>query len=183
MVVKTDAYEALALRERGRRWELFLGTPRKKPPMTQERQTTAWWLAHMIGNQVDPRQFQVRDNGSRAGSGSTYFIPDVIVIPRAAMKSHGPDGPLETYADPVPFVAGVWSRSTATYDVDTKFPEYRRRGDHEIWRIDPYRREVTAWRRQPDGSYSEAQYEAGVVRIESLPGVEISLDTLFSMLD
>ena len=183
MAVKTEEYETLALREPDQRWELVCGVPRKKPVMTQEHQTTAWWLAHMIGNQVDPRQFQVRDNGSRAGSGTTYFIPDVIVIPRAMMKSHGPDGPLETYSQPVPFVAEVWSRSTGDYDVDTKFPEYRRRGDLEIWRLDPYAREVTAWRRKADGTYSETRYTGGVVAIESLPGVSVSLEELFAMLD
>ena len=81
MAVKTEDYETLALREPDQRWELVCGVPRKKPVMTQEHQTTAWWLAHMIGNQVDPRQFQVRDNGSRAGSGSSWPRPAAALRP------------------------------------------------------------------------------------------------------
>ena len=65
------------------------------------------------------------------------------------------------------------------YDVERKLPEYRARGDLEIWRIHPYDRTLTAWRRQPDGSYVESVYRDGVVRPEWLPNVTIDLDALF----
>ncbi len=32
-------------------------------------------------------------------------------------------------------------------DVESKLPDYRRRGDLEVWRIHPYERTLTAWRR------------------------------------
>jgi Uma2 family endonuclease len=183
MVVTAETYERIALDQFDDRWELLCGRLRKKPPMTQEHQTTAWWLGHLIGNQLDRRVHQVRDNGSRARRGDTYFIPDVLVIPRGYMRALGPSGPLESYAEPLPFVAEVWSRSTGDYDVETKFPEYMRRGDEEIWRIDPYQRTVTAWRRQPSGEYTETVYRGGDVPILSLPGVSISLAELFEDLD
>jgi hypothetical protein len=63
--------------------------------------------------------------------------------------------------------------------VDAKFPAYRERGDLEIWRIHPYEKTVTAWRRQPDGSYSEPRHTGGSVPIESLRGVHIDLERLF----
>jgi Uma2 family endonuclease len=86
---------------------------------------------------------------------------------------------LESYMQPLPFVAEVWSPSTGDYDVDTKFPEYKKRGDLEIWRIHPYDRQIIAWRRQADGSYSETAYTSGEVPVASLPGVTIKLDSLF----
>ncbi len=95
------------------------------------------------------------------------------------MRAYGSGGPLESYAEPLPFVAEVWSRITGDYDVDTKFPEYKRRGDLEIWRVDPYERTVTAWRRRPDGEYSETGYSGGIVPILSLPNVTVSFDELF----
>ena len=76
-------------------------------------------------------------------------------------------------------VVEVWSPSTGTFDVDTKLPEYQRRGDLEIWRIHPYDRILTAWRRQADGSYTESIYREGTIQPVALPGVVIDLDTLF----
>ena len=57
--------------------------------------------------------------------------------------------------------------------------EYRRRGDLEIWRIQPYERTITVWRRQPNGSYDEVTYTEGVLSPASLPGVTIDLSELF----
>jgi Uma2 family endonuclease len=74
----------------------------------------------------------------------------------------------------------IWPRSTGDYDVEEKLPEYQRRGDLEIWRLHPYERTLTAWRRQPDGSYTETIYTGGVVHPVALPGVAIDLDALFA---
>jgi Uma2 family endonuclease len=74
----------------------------------------------------------------------------------------------------------VWSPSTGAYDIAGKLPEYRRRGDAEIWYVHPYERTLTAWRRQEDGSYTETVYhEDEVVEVASLPGVRITLAELF----
>ena len=73
----------------------------------------------------------------------------------------------------------IWSPSTGRYDIQTKLAEYQRRGDIEIWRIHPYERTLTAWRLQPDGSYSETVYRGGVIQPVALPGVTIDIDRLF----
>jgi Uma2 family endonuclease len=86
----------------------------------------------------------------------------------------------EVYSQPVPLVVEVWSPSTGEYDVDTKFPEYRLRGDLEIWRLHPDKRTLTTWRRQPDGTYHEELIRGGIVRPMALPGVSINLDELFA---
>jgi Uma2 family endonuclease len=90
-----------------------------------------------------------------------------------------PTGRLSIFDEPMPFVAEVWSRSTCRYDVNKKIPEYQRRGDLEIWRLHPYERTLTVWRRRPDGGYDDAVYSGGIVEIVSLPGVKIDLDALF----
>ncbi len=59
-------------------------------------------------------------------------------------------------------------------------PEGHRRGDTEIWLIHPYERTLTAWRRQPDGTYAETVYRGGPVQPATLPDVTIGLDTLFA---
>jgi Uma2 family endonuclease len=86
---------------------------------------------------------------------------------------------LEVYNEPLPLVVEVWSPSTGQYDVDTKIPDYRRRGDTEIWRLHARDRTLTVWHRQSDGRYSEATYTGGIVWSMALPGLSIDLDELF----
>lgn len=52
-------------------------------------------------------------------------------------------------------------------------------GDLEIWRIHPLDRTLTAWRRQEDGTYREADHAGGTIQPMTLPGVTIDLDRLF----
>lgn len=109
------------------------------------------------------------------------MIPDVVVIPVAhqAPLLGDPHG-FNAYPEPLPFVAEVWSPSTGDYDVAAKLPIYRERGDLEIWFLHPYERTLTAWRRQPDGSYAETRFTGGIVPVLSLPGVTIDLDALLN---
>ncbi len=86
---------------------------------------------------------------------------------------------LDAYPDALPLVAEIGSPSTGGYDVSEKLRDYQSRGDLEIWRVHPYERTVTAWRRQSDGTYVETTYRDGVVRPTSLPGVVIALEALF----
>jgi Uma2 family endonuclease len=86
---------------------------------------------------------------------------------------------LEVYDEPMPLVVEVWSPSTGDYDVDSKLPEYRRRGDLEIWRLHPFERTLTVWRRQPSGGYRKRIYTGGVIRPVAIPDVTIDLDAIF----
>jgi len=109
-----------------------------------------------------------------------YYIPDVFVIPTELVRPLlERRDVLEAYDDPLPLVVEVWSPSTGDYDVDSKLPEYQRRGDLEIWRVHPFDRTLIAWRREPDGSYAESHYAGGTVQPVALPNVTIDLDTLF----
>ena len=81
---------------------------------------------------------------------------------------------------PLPLVVEVWSPSTGDHDVDTKIPEYQRRGDQEIWRLHPFERTLTMWRRQPDGAYVETTVYGGTVSPTAFPWVTIDLDAVFA---
>jgi Uma2 family endonuclease len=87
---------------------------------------------------------------------------------------------LEIYTEPLPFVLEVWSPRTGEYDVETKLPEYRARGDREIWLLNPYGHDLVAWRRREDGTYERATYRGGKVQLFALPEVTIDLDALFA---
>lgn len=181
MPVSETTFEQLALEDPEGQWELVCGRPRRKPEMTQEHNSAARRLAMILARQLDLDAYEVGTNaGYAARDATTAFLPDVVVIPKRLIRAAGGTMKLETYADPLPFVAEVWSPSTGSYDVDTKLPEYRQRGDQEIWRIHPYERTVIAWRLQLDGSYIEATYTTGDVPVRSLPGVVVSLATLFA---
>lgn len=182
MPVSEATYEQLALEDDDEKWEYVCGRVRKKPPMTQEHERVGWWLAHTIQNQLDRKQYQARFNSGRTRRpGSTWLVPDAVVIPVAYFEKTRGTGRLEVYDEPFPFVAEVWSKSTAEYDIETKFEEYKKRGDREIWRLHPYEKTVTAWRRREDGSYSESQYtfSDGQAPILSLPGVVVRFAEIF----
>ncbi len=180
MPVTEKTFEQLALEDDCGQWELVGGHLREKPGMTHEHNDVAWWLGVTLQNQLPRDAFHVRvDAGYTRRGDATYFSPDVMVIPVDLMASLRGTGRLAVYEAPLPFVAEVWSPSTGSYDIDTKLPEYRLRGDLEIWRVHPYEKSVVAWRRQPGGSYSESRYTSSAVPVESLPGVTIELSALF----
>jgi Uma2 family endonuclease len=182
MPVCAETYERVALEDPEGQWELHDGRLVQKPPMTFEHNEIAWVLGVQIQLQLGFREWVVRANMARVQrSEANYFIPDVMVIPRdrtAALR--GRSDVLETYRDPLPLVVEVWSLSTGGYDINVKLAEYQRRGDLEIWRIHPYEKTLTIWRRQPDGSYTEEVVTGGRVQPVALPGVAIDLEELLA---
>jgi Uma2 family endonuclease len=182
MVVSAKTYEQVALEDPNGQWELDRGCMRQKPGMTADHNLLMQALTAALMAQLDRAAFLVYMNTIRLRiSTGSFYIPDVTVVPRALVQREraGSSRRLEVYAEPVPLVVEVWSPATGDYDVETKLREYQQRGDAEIWRIHPYERVLTAWRRQGDGRYAETPYRQGTVPIESLPGVRIDLDALF----
>ena len=113
-------------------------------------------------------------------SSDTYYIADTAIVPTEtvlALMEHAHD--LDAYPEPLPLVIEIWSPSTGKYDLMAKLPDYQARGDLEIWYVQPYEHTLTAWRRRPDGTYSDSVYLSGVVRQESAPEVVIDLEELF----
>lgn len=180
MPVSERTYLQLALEDPGQ-WELHCGHLRRKPNMTAEHNYVASELFVRLRQQLDRSRFDARLSMEHARrSAENYYIPDVYVIPIELVRPlRGLRNVLEAYEAPLPLVVEVWSPSTGEYDVDAKLPEYQRRGDLEIWRIHPFDRTLTAWRPQPDGSYSESHHTGGRVQPAALPEVTIDLDTLF----
>jgi Uma2 family endonuclease len=149
--------------------------------MTAAHNDIMMYLALQLGQQLNREDFRVRSNaGHVRRSAENYYIPDVFVVPTALVRPLLPTHRLETYAVPLPLVVEVWSPSTGDYDVKTKLLEYQRRGDLEIWLIHPFERTLTAWRRQPDATYSETVFEGGRVQPVALPDVTVDLDALFA---
>jgi len=138
-------------------------------------------LTYRLRDQIDRREFRVHVEGSRTKIRSgTYFVPDIAVVPTHLTAPHYDERKLlESYDEPLPLVVEVWSTSTGTYDVTAKLPEYRGRGDLEVWLVHPYDRTIRAWRRQPDGTYAETLHERGAVPVASLPSVVVKIEELF----
>jgi|SRR5215208_2091604 len=179
--ISEEAYERLALAEPDRKWELRDGIAREKPGMTFDHNWLEMKLGHMLMSQLNWSVFQVRvDAGRVRRPGATYIIPDVFVLPAEyTTPLRDRSDVLEVYDRPLPLVVEVWSRSTGDYDVEEKIAVYQQRGDLEIWRIHPYERTLTAWRRQLDGSYEQSVYHDDIISPASLPGVVIDLTALF----
>ncbi|HEY7036762.1 MAG TPA: Uma2 family endonuclease [Thermomicrobiales bacterium] len=181
MPITAKTFELVALEDIDGNWELHDGHLREKPPMSFGHNESAWELADQLIRQLTRDEYRVFQNRGhlRAPNGNTY-IPDIAVVPVALMSRFNVDPTrFEVYDEPVPFLTEVWSPKTGTFDIDTKIPAYRLRGDAEIWRLHPFGTSLTIWRRQPDESYQESHYEGGAVQLHALPWVTIDVDALF----
>jgi Uma2 family endonuclease len=149
--------------------------------MSADHNQAIFRLLSALFHQLDLEEFQVRaDLGSVRRSSSSYYVPDIYVVPAELVRSQLGTRRLEVFTPPLPLVIEVWSPSTGDYEVETKFPEYRARGDLEIWRVHPIEHTITTWVRQADGSYLETVHRDGAVRPAALPGVSIDLAALFA---
>mgnify|MGYP000633828634 CR=1 FL=1 len=181
MSVTEQTYQAVAVEDPERQWELHDGLLVEKPWMGNEHSDVMSYLGFALMGQLDGEKFRVHIDSTRLRETQRrYYIPDVVVIPIDLFRRGlGHPGQLEFYNEPMPYVAEVWSPSTGRYDVDTKLPAYMGRGDREIWRLHPYERTLTTWVRQLDGTYTMTVYHGGIVELSSFPGVTIDLDALF----
>lgn len=179
MPVSEKTFEQLALEDGDGQWELHCGQPRRKPPMTHPHNNLIGRLGVALANQLDEDKYEVRFNAGHVKTDASFYVPDVMVLPRSIASRWEGSDQLETYPEALPFIAEIWSKSTGDYDVDQKFPQYRRREDREIWRVHPTEKTVTIWRRQADGRYDQRTVASGVVELAALPGVTIDLASLF----
>lgn len=181
MPITLDTYRQVALEDPSGLWEYSCGELRRKSGMTLWHNSAMRRLTGQLNAQLDPDLFEVASNcvrlQHRRGS---YYVPDVAVIPVGLMARYAqPSNELESYESAVPFVAEVWSPSTGGFDIDEKIPDYKARGDAEIWRIHPLERVVLAMRLGPGGVYSDQEWRGGRAPLSSLPGVQIDIDRLF----
>lgn len=173
-------YLQLVMDDPDSRWELIDGEPVARPAMTSKHEDTTAYLGVYLAQQMDRREHRVRIAGSRVRySGSNYFVPDVFVAPTTLVLPQEDVIAPEAFREPLPLVVEVWSPSTGRRDLEIKLRRYREQGHAEIWFIHPFERTLTAWRRQPDGSYTETVLRGGAVQPVALPGVTIDLDVLF----
>ena len=181
MPVTERTYQAVALEDPDGKWELHRGRLREKPAMTWDHNDDIVELAFQLRSQLDRRLYRVRVNSARVRrQDETYYIPDVFVVPTSYGENLRDQAHvLEVHDRPVPLIIEVWSPSTGEYDIDAKLPEYQARGDLEIWRLHPFERTLTVWRRKEDGSYEAFIQTGGTIEPVALPSVTIDLDALF----
>ncbi|HEY7034918.1 MAG TPA: Uma2 family endonuclease [Thermomicrobiales bacterium] len=175
-------YVRIALENPGTAWELHGGLLVEKPGMSFAHINVVALLVRRLNQQLDEDEYTVLSDAGRVRrSARNYLIPDISVVPARLLARYVQEQPrqLGVFNEPLPLVVEAWSPSTGTYDVNTKIPVYKRRGDLEIWRLHPFERTLTVWRRRPNGTYDETVYHGGLVRPSSLPGVVINLDELF----
>lgn len=180
MLTMQSTIEELMLEHPKRKWELHRGRLREKPTVAEPHNVVISRLAEQITKSgLDSARFSLRvDMGKLKREESTYYIPDLAIVP-AVRSIRGGSTRLEIFRDPLPFVAEVWSPSTGDYDVDEKLPEYRARGDLEIWRVHPYDFTITSWRRDADWTYLESVHDRGLLALHVLPEIVVDLDELF----
>lgn len=181
-MISLRIYELVALEDSDAVWELDRGHLRSKPGGTIEQNCVLSALHRRLILQLERHDWSVGTNTCRlCVSANTYFVPDLCVIPREFVQRKLREMPdrLEVYDEPLPLVVEVWSAPIGDYDVEEKLREYQLLGDVEIWRVHPYERTLTAWRRQPDGAYTETVLRGGAVQPAALPGVTIQLEQLF----
>jgi Uma2 family endonuclease len=160
--------------------EMYDGELREKPALTIGHNRLEIKLLLDLARQLNGTAYEVRlGQAPVQRTDRDFFLPDVYIVPRHPIGT--PLDEFEVFVDPLPFLAEVWSPSTGVYDIDRKLPEYRKRGDLEIWRLHPFERTVTAWRRQPNGHYTETVFSSGVVQLHALPEIRIRLDDLFDI--
>jgi Uma2 family endonuclease len=178
--VSEQEYRELAMSDPDHNWELWDGVLVEKPLMSVMHDDFAFQLGRVLQNQLDLKVFRVSVNGAKTRyTARNYFIPDVAVMPASLVLPRRMDpAAFNDYVDPLPLVVEIWSRTTGDYDFAAKLPVYRQRGDLEIMYIQPYEPALTAWRRQPDGTYAEDRDTGGIVPVLSLPSVTIDLDAL-----
>ena len=129
--VTAEEYEQIARDDPDIKWELHRGRLREKPGMSWDHADVITELIFALRGQLDRGEYRVHAENSRLPrSAKNYYIPDLAVVPFAyGRELRGRPDLLEIYTKPLPLVVEVWSRSTGDYDVEEKFPEYRRRGD------------------------------------------------------
>jgi Uma2 family endonuclease len=182
MVVRARTVEEIMLEEPDRFWEVHRGRLREKPAMSESHNRVIWRLIRDLSTQLDPARFEARVNMGRVRYGATtYYIPDIYVVPVVGPTTiRNQPYKLEVFDQPLPLVVEGWSPSTGGYDVNEKLPEYKGRGDREIWRLHVLDFALTAWRRQPDGTYVDTIHHSGKIVPIALPGVVFNLDDLFA---
>ena len=183
MPVSEKTYHEVALEDPEGKWELVCGHLRSKPGMSFVHNEAQRRLAWQLFLQLDPQRYSISVDAGRLRIGTgTFYIPDLVVVPRQFIEQKLHEAPydLEVYDEPMPLVIEVWSPSTGDYDVAQKLAEYQNRGDLEIWRLHPIEKTLVRWQRQQDGSYSDSILRHGVVQPAALPGIRIDIDSLFT---
>ncbi|HEY7295780.1 MAG TPA: Uma2 family endonuclease, partial [Dehalococcoidia bacterium] len=82
MPISYETYKRVTLEDGDEQWELVCGHLRKKPGMTIDHRTVIIELTVLLHGQLRKMQFVVSANHTRLRAGDSYYVPDLVVIPR-----------------------------------------------------------------------------------------------------
>jgi Uma2 family endonuclease len=83
-----DDFERFVLDHPEQRWELFDGRAWEKSGMGSEHNERRTYLAALLIQQLDRREYRVRsENAFVQRSAATFFIPDVVVVPADLVRT------------------------------------------------------------------------------------------------
>jgi Uma2 family endonuclease len=124
MVINKQEYRRLALNDGDNFWELHDGELVGKPPMAFAHRDVIKELGHVLRLQSGRERYRVRVNMGRVRHTSSYYVPDLFVVPIELTAAYlGAPEWLEVYDRPLPLVVEARSPLMGRYDVEKKLPE------------------------------------------------------------
>ena len=146
-------------------------------PASQRHERLFRFLLMLLGNYLEKR-------GGAEVFGSRYPMrlderwspePDLFVVRderRHLLRPQFLEGPAD-------LVIEIISEADPRFELREKLPRYRQAGIPEIWLIDPLARELSAWRRDPGGAYTESRLAAGRLESQVVPGFWLEVGWLW----
>jgi len=152
----------------GFRHEILDGRLVLTPPPDNRHVGVTEELADLLQRQIPPELRAVAAGaGVRIRGGTTYFIPDLVVLRRAVLKQAG--NGLEPCD--VVLVVEVLSPSNARTDLILKRHDYAAERIPAYWIVDPEKKKITVLEHDGDQHY--------IVSAEVAPGRQFSTDHPF----
>lgn len=104
-----------------------------------------------------------------------FLIPDLLInCDSSKVAKNGIQGAPE-------MIIEILSASTAGVDKIKKFRKYQDAGVKEYWIVEPDQRLITIFKLGADRKYSNiATYDEGHIKVDSLPGLVVDLNLVFS---
>ncbi|MGH3519832.1 MAG: Uma2 family endonuclease [Haloechinothrix sp.] len=164
--------------DNSRRYELVEGVLIVAPRPAYRHQRAVWRLAAQLEPQLPARWGVLADAeiAIDAGSPPTVRVPDVLVVPEAAI---GANWPRCTPEDAV-LVVEIVSPGSERTDRTTKFAENAEVGIEHYWIVDLDGPPTLAAYRLIDGEYEQMAGGSGGVELASPVPITVNLDALVS---
>jgi Uma2 family endonuclease len=157
----------------GNRYEIFDGSLLVSASPAVPHLDAVYWLRRRLEAQAPGYLAVVENAGLLIRGGRSYFIPDLAIVPIAALKRS--DASLK--APDAVLVVEVLSKSNAGRDLVVKRHEYAAGGNPQYWIVSKDDRTLTVFTRPDEGrAYQESIVIGAGERFETDDPFPISLD-------